>query len=116
MYNLNSDKGRKIKLICMKMKLRIRVISPSQYLEPVGYLAGIEGIEPNGNVYEEVGFNDEMLVFKGFDNRTLDRFLKEFPKNKIEKIALKAILTPDNVRWSSLQLHDEIKKEHEALK
>ena len=52
---------------------------------------------------------------KGFDQGTLDRFLREFSRNRIERVDLKAVLTPGNVRWSSLELYEEIKKEHEAL-
>ena len=69
MYNLNTEKGRKIKMICIRMKIKIKEILPEQYLEPVGYLAGIEGIEPNGRIYEGTGFDEEMLLMKGFDKR-----------------------------------------------
>ena len=115
MYNLHTEKGRKIKMLCIRMKIKIKEVMPEQYLEPVGYLAGIEGIQPNGQVYEGTGFDGEMLVLKGFDQGTLDRFLREFPRNKIERVDLKAVLTPKNVSWSSLELYEEIKKEHEAL-
>ncbi|MCU6762944.1 DUF3783 domain-containing protein [Brotonthovivens ammoniilytica] len=115
MYNLDSEKGRKIKMICLKMKLRIIMVSSGQYLEPIGSLAGVSGIEPAGTVYEGNGFGDEMLVFKGFDNGTLDRFLRELKASGAGKVSLKAILTPDNVVWSSLELYEELKKEHEAL-
>lgn len=115
MYNLNTEKGRKIKMICIRMKIKIKEVLPEQYLEPVGYLAGSEGIEPNGRIYEGTGFDEEMLLMKGFDQGTLDRFLREFSRNRIERVDLKAVLTPGNVRWSSLELYEEIKKEHEAL-
>ena len=115
MYNLNTEKGRKIKMICIRMKIKIKEILPEQYLEPVGYLAGIEGIEPTGRIFEGTGFDEEMLLMKGFDQGTLDRFLREFSRNRIERVDLKAVLTPGNVRWSSLELYEEIKKEHEAL-
>ena len=115
MYNLDSEKGRKIKMICLKMKLRIIMVSSGQYLEPIGSLGGVSGIEPGGTVYEGNGFGDEMLVFKGVDNGTLDRFLRALKASGAGKVSLKAILTPDNVVWSSLELYEELKKEHEAL-
>ena len=115
MYNLESDKGRRIKFICLKHKIRIKVVMPEQYLEPIGYLAGLPDLQPCKEVYKDQGFEDEMLVFKGFDSNTLNLFLREFSKNKIERVALKAVLTPDNIKWNSLQLYEEIKKEHEAL-
>ena len=91
------------------------MITPEQYLEPIGYLAGLPEIQSCQEIYQDQGFEDEMLVFKGFDSNTLNLFLKEFSKNKIERVALKAVLTPDNIKWNSLQLYEEIKKEHEAL-
>lgn len=116
MYNLKSEKGRKIKMLCLKNRIRIREVRPEQYLEPVGYLAGMKEMSSNGNVYEEQGFEDEMLVFRGFDGQSLPAFLKEMARNKVERITLKAVITSDNVGWTSIQLHEEIKKEHEALR
>lgn len=115
MYNLNPEKKRSLTMVCMKLKLRVMVVSKEQYAEPIGYLAGVSGMESCGQIYEGEGFCDEMLVFAGFDQKILDSFLKEFSKNKIERVALKAMLTPYNARWNSLQLYEEIKKEHEAL-
>ena len=116
MYNLNSEKGRKIKMLCLKNRIRIREVRPEQYLEPIGYLAGMKEVSSNGDVYEGQGFEDEMLIFRGFDGQSLPTFLKEMARNKVERIALKAVITSDNVGWTSIQLHEEIKKEHEALR
>ena len=60
-------------------------------------------------------FTDEMLVMKDFDGRLLDRFLLEMRRAKIARVALKAVLTPDNITWDSFALHDELQKEHEAM-
>ena len=60
-------------------------------------------------------FTDEMLVMKDFDGRLLDRFLLEMRRAKIARVALKAVLTPDNITWNSFALHDELQKEHEAM-
>ena len=37
-------------------------------------------------------------------------------RNHYIYIALKAGVTEDNAAWSSLQLHDELRQEHEAMK
>lgn len=120
-YNLNNEKGRKIKLICLKLKIRIRPVAPEDYLKPVGTLAGYKELPVTdaGNAKtsarENDGFSDEMIVMKDFDNRLLDRFLLEMKRAKIERVALKAVLTPDNITWNSIELHDELQKEHEAM-
>lgn len=51
-------------------------------MKPVDYLAGIEGIEPNGRIFEGTGFDEEMLLMKGFDQGTLDRFLSRIFKKQ----------------------------------
>lgn len=120
-YNLNNEKGRTIKLICLKLKIRIRPVAPEDYFKPVGTLAGFRELPVSdaGNnktsTCENDVFSDEMLVMKDFDNRLLDRFLLEMKRAKIERIALKAVLTPDNITWNSIELHDELIKEHEAM-
>ena len=48
MYNLNSEKGRKIKMLCLKNRIRIREVRPEQYLEPIGYLAGMKEVSSDG--------------------------------------------------------------------
>lgn len=115
-YNLNSAKGRKIRMLCMKMGLRIRSIDKAQYLEPVGALAGVPGYTLTGEAYTGEGFQDEMLVMKGFTEPVLDQFLRGFKTLKIEPVALKAILTEANCGWTSLALHEELVKEHEAMR
>ena len=118
-YNLNNEKGRKIKFICLKLKIRIRQVLPEDYTKPVGVLAGLKGFAPSPDTSpdppEHMAFTDEMLVMKDFHEALLDRFLSEMKRAKIERIALKAILTPENIGWDSFALHDELKKEHEAM-
>ena len=55
------------------------------------------------------------LLFNGFDNQMLGDFLTEYRKAGIEKINLKATITPYNLSWNSLQLRDELNREHEEL-
>ena len=104
-YNLENSKGRTLKMLCLRLKIKIRIITKEQYNQTLGALAGIDG------------FTDEMLVFKGFDNALLDRFLVEFKKLHLTRIGLKAVLTEHNINWDSIALHEELlaedKKMHE---
>ena len=56
-----------------------------------------------------------MLILKGFTGGMLDSFLHGFRKMKIQPVALKAVLTEANCGWNSLELHDELVKEHESM-
>ena len=116
-YYLENSKGRTLKMLCLRLKIKIRIITKEQYNQTLGDLAGIDGITMNEEVYTCEGFIDEMLVFKGFDNALLDRFLVEFIKLHLTRIGLKAVLTEHNINWDSIALHEELlaedKKMHE---
>lgn len=112
LYNLDGDKGTQVRMLCMRLRIRIRNVSPSEYAEPVGALAGLS---PLACTPCEGSFSDEMAVFVNFDGDLLNRFLREMRATRIPSIALKAVLTPTNQSWTSLQLHDELQREHEAM-
>lgn len=114
-YNLNSSKGRQIRMLCLKLGLKIRAVDSSQYLESIGGLAGVAGFDLTGEKYTGEGFSDEMLLLKGFTNSGLDNFLKGFRTMKIEPVALKAVLTEANCGWNSLELYDELVKERQSM-
>ena len=116
-YNLENSKGRTLKMLCLRLKIKIRIITKEQYNQTLGALAGIDGFPLKEDVYIGDGFTDEMLVFKGFDNALLDRFLVEFKKLHLTRIGLKAVLTEHNINWDSIAPHEELlaedKKMHE---
>lgn len=120
-YNLSNEKGKKIRLICLKLHIRIKQVDPVDYAKPIGMLAGIKDFPaPQDDASfssdpKRKAFTDEMLVMKDFDGRLLDRFLLEMRRAKIARVSLKAVLTPDNITWNSFALHDELQKEHEAM-
>ena len=91
-YNLENSKGRTLKMLCLRLKIKIRIITKEQYNQTLGALAG-------------------------FDNALLDRFLVEFKKLHLTRIGLKAVLTEHNINWDSIALHEELlaedKKMHE---
>lgn len=66
-----------LKPILLKMKVRIRVISPEQYAQPLGVLAGLPGFQELDNVYEGDGFPEPVIVLCGFTDQRLDQFLRE---------------------------------------
>lgn len=118
-YNLDNEKGHKLKYLCLKHKIKIRNIEKSQYSASIGSLVGLP--VPDDMTGKEAAdmqqqdFTDEMLVFCGFTGQLLDTFLLEFKKNRIPRIALKAVLTEQNLLWNSYMLHDELAKEHQMM-
>lgn len=113
MYNLNNDKGSRLRLLCLKLHIRVRSVNQSEYGETLSALAGMSapaGTPANGMM------EDEMLVFVNFDGGLLNRLLQQMRASRIPGVALKAVLTPTNMLWTSLQLHEEIRQEHEAMR
>lgn len=108
-----------LKPILLKMKLRIRVVSPEQYLQPIGYLAGLRDFEESPDKYvpkeSSETILEPMMVMSGFTNRRLDQLLLEMRKKKLPPIPLKAVVTEQNQRWDSLTLYKELQAEHAAM-
>ena len=117
-YNMEGgNKGRMVKLICMQMGIRIKTVDKSQYMKPIGELAGLKEITGQGQdeSYEGEGFADEMLIMCGLTGSRIDQLLDSFRRQKMERIALKAVLTEHNKTWNSIQLHDELCRENEYM-
>ena len=115
LYNIDSEKGRKLRMLMLRMGMRARVVDKADYGKPVGLLAGLKDVtveDPDGEVSD---FSEEMMVMRGFTERRLDLFLQSMRREGIERIDYKAILTPVNSRWNSCQLYQELKKEHEQM-
>ena len=70
-------------------------------------------LEPE--VYDGDGFPEEMLVIQAETEDMLDKAIFLMQKDRVQ-VGLKAVVTASNQKWTSLALHDEIKKEHEIMK
>lgn len=116
LYNLkDDDRTRQIRRYLNKAKIKLHIVRTPEFLQPLGYLFGLPGFQPNPQFNLSGNFSDEMLVMKDFSNEQLDGFLGFFKENELAPVGLKAILTPVNQRWDSLKLHEELMEERAAL-
>ena len=113
LYNLNNEKGAKIRRMCLPLGLRARLVEPAEYGLTLNEL--VEGAAPESPWAGEV-FADEVLLLVKCTGPLLDRFLQGFRRNKIPPVGLKAVLTPTNGTWNSLQLREELAREREAIR
>lgn len=113
-YNLDNPRGREIKRLCLPLKLKVVSVKPEEFGETLAALTGVE--EKKGDKGEGVPFTDEMLVMSGLSNGQMNTFLTDIRRKKIPPVALKAVITKTNVHWTSIELHQELQKEHEAMK
>ena len=111
LYNFkDAARLQKVRFALFKLGVSGRIVAPEELSQPIGYLCDLEGFSP-----VEDGFSDEMRVLCGLSGPQLDALLSSLRRSRVV-VALKAVVTEDNAAWSSLQLHDELRQEHEAMK
>ena len=115
LYNLNNEKGRKIRFLLVRLGMRIRVIEKEDYGKPLGVLAGMKDVTLENEDAPVEDFDEEMMVLYRFSDKRLDAFLQGMRKEGIERVDLKAVWTPTNCRWNSWQLFQEIQEEHRTM-
>lgn len=117
LYNFTGDdRHRMIQRYLRKAGVSIRKVEAPEFLHPLGYLFEIPGFSPNPQFNLGGNFREEMLVMKDFTEDQTDRFLAFFREQNLEPVRLKAILTPVTRHWNSLELYQELCREHEAMK
>lgn len=115
LYNIRSERGMRIRSLCVQMGLQIKTVEREQYAHPIGFLVGLDGFSPSEDSYSGDGFDDEMMVMSGFTGSMLSLFLDGFKKMKIHPVALKAVLTETNKDWDSVMLYNELAKERAVM-
>jgi len=112
LFHVGKEKEKQIKVLCDRLNIQPVVIPRKEYGESLGTLAGIVGMKRSGKQYEGTEFPTEMMVFSGIPSEELDVFLEKYREADIEKISLKAMMTPYNVLWTPGQIYAELVKEH----
>ena len=116
LYNFSDpERFRQIRRYLNRQKVKTRIVTAPEFLHPLGYLFEIPGFHPSSQFNLGSNFNDEMIVLKDFSSAQMDGFLAFFRENQLPPVALKAMLTPVTQHWSSVQLHDELLKEHTLM-
>lgn len=116
LFHISEKKTEEISALCRELQIETVQIEKSRYYDFLGTLAGIPGLKRPAPVYRGEELSGEMLVFFGLDSEDLDIFLAEYRKRGIERIDLKAVMTPHNMTWNPLKLYEELSAEHTALK
>lgn len=116
LYNFNDpERLRQIRRYLNRQKAKTRIVTAPEFLHPLGYLFELPGFQPSAQFNLGTNFSDEMIVLKDFSSEQMDGFLAFFHENQIPSVALKAMLTPVTRHWTSVQLHDELSKEHKIM-
>lgn len=113
LYNLEGTKGNAWRAAAMRLKIRIRTVSRQEYALPLAELLAKAAKEPAAGPVMTIP--DEMLVMAHFPPGLMDVFLLTARRMGAAPVALKAVLTPTNARWNSLELYRELSAERDAL-
>lgn len=109
-YQIKGEKRKVLKQICAEQKIEALVVSPVEYGEMIGALAGFPGMRKQGKACAGAGVTGEMLVFAGMEDAALDAFLDACKAAGVSPTACKAVLTPYNAGWSGEKLYGELQK------
>ena len=116
LYHLpEGDRLLKIKKALFPLGMKLRVVKREEYLEPVGYLAGVKEIGSCGEIYDGDDFEKEMMVMAGLTSGQVDMVILALRKTGAGRIDYKAVLTPTNQSWNALTLYEELAKEHAKM-
>ena len=117
LYNFNDqERLRMVRRYLNREKISVRVVQAPEFLESLGYLFDIPGFAKNSAFNLGKNFQEEMMVMNHFSEKQMDNFLAFFRENNLPSVSLKAVLTPVTQHWNSLQLYEELSKEHAAMR
>ncbi|MFZ2888592.1 MAG: hypothetical protein WAZ67_06280, partial [Ruminococcus bromii] len=61
-YNFSDERLRKAKFALMPLKIQVKKVEKEDFNQPIGFLAGIKGVEPVAEKFDGDGFDEEMIV------------------------------------------------------
>ncbi|MEY8393043.1 DUF3783 domain-containing protein [Lachnospiraceae bacterium 45-W7] len=110
----DKDKRNRLTRALLPLRMKIKEFTIEDYGKPVGYLAGMKELEPEGTLVEGEELPGELLVMAGLGNERIDQVLRAIRKSGLS-VPYKAILTASNQNWNVWELYEEIKTEHERM-
>lgn len=112
----DEEKENKIKAVLKRMQIKTKDISEEMMSQKVGYLVGMPSFKETIGGEAAEPFDQEVMVMQGINNKRMNEILLNFKAEQIEKIALKAIVTPYNMFWTFSRLCKTIQKDHLVTK
>lgn len=112
-FNIAPEKVAKLRFTCMRLGIQVKAVEAADFTQKLGALCGLA--EREDLPAPEAPFEDEMLVMAHFTTPLAKNFLASFRQSRMPNVKLKAVITPTNVQWDCIHLHDELMKEREAI-
>ncbi|MBQ0037572.1 MAG: DUF3783 domain-containing protein [Clostridiales bacterium] len=109
LFNIPPRKQGTIRVLAMRLRLRVLVAAPEHFAAPLEKV-----LQGEADAMPAASFSEEMLVMAGLPDAVLELFLKGLRQQKAT-VALKAVLTDTNRCWSAVELHQELRRERDAI-
>ena len=110
-WNLTAERLGSLREICAALSVSVRPVAPHEAEKPLAALG--EAVPAPG--LTAMPFVEEMLLMAYFPDKLIDKLLAGM-KAKGIVIPRKAVLTPTNAGWNSVQLFAELSREAARFK
>ncbi|MBQ9278517.1 MAG: DUF3783 domain-containing protein [Lachnospiraceae bacterium] len=121
LYTKDTEKKQAIMKITKSIDLKFGELKANQANDLISSIVGLPTFTTFGTMDETnkkapaLWSMPELVLFFGVPDAKLDAFLAEYKKTGLERIKLKAIVTPTNLNWSLYYLIEHLKEEAKAF-
>lgn len=113
-FNLEESALQTLQRLCTDLEIRCKSVPPEGFSLPIGTMVGIPVMVATSRAGEN--FTEPMLIMCNLNEVQFNAFLQGLRYSSIPRIDLKAVLTPTNVAWNAIQLHEELSRERDAVR
>ena len=115
-FHMNESRYAEYLQLCKGLGIETCIVPEQKHCLSIGHIAGIPGVSARAAEDADQRIGEEMLLLFGLDGRALNTFLAAVREAGIRPVALKAVVTPVNSRWSASRLFAELQKERSAMR
>lgn len=114
LYHIPVQEKMKLMPVLLRQGCQAVTVPRERYHAKLGVLAGVVEEERDIPVYEGSDLPESMMVFCGCPDSLLDILLADLRQSGV-RVSLKAVLTPYNQSWTTLELYRELHQERQAF-
>jgi hypothetical protein len=115
-YRISTEDCHKLKSMLALLNFEVILIQRADYLQPIGYLAGLAGYNRVPASYKGSEFAESMLIMVNMKEAQADQLLTMLKMPGMPVFKRKVMLTDTNRNWTSVALYEHISKEIAALR
>lgn len=114
LFNIPGEKLKRIRPLAFKLGIVCREIAPEDFSKTLVALCGRADGAEAGVADDALTVGGEMLVMDSLSAAQFHALLDGLRRERAA-VALKAVVTESNARWSAGRLYRELSAEHEAM-